>query len=375
MLELFFWILILFILYSYIGYPIVLWIWAKLRPKRINKKANTPFVNILICANNEEKTIRQRLENCLSLNYPKEKLEIIVATDGCTDRTNKIIQHYVPLGVKLVVYPERRGKAAVLNDTIPLCSGEIIVLADARQSFHEEAIKEFVANFYDPEVGGVSGELHLLKRDNGTRGKGIILYWWYEKIIRKMESQVDSTAGATGSLYAIRKCLFEPIPVDTLIEDVLIPLNIIRKGYRVIFEPKAKAYDKTFSTSHEFKRKVRTLTGNYQLLFHNTWMFSPLHNRIAIQLISHRLFQRILMPYILIIFFLINYNLEEGFYRIILVLQVLFYFLAFIGILFGNKSKWQIIALPYTLLLLNFASLVGFFKFFTKKQSVFWKSD
>lgn len=259
------------------------------------------------------------------MHYPKERLEIIVVSDGSTDKTNEIIEEFADTGVKLIKFSDRGGKARALNIAAPQARGEIILFSDARQLYNKDAILELVSNFSDKEVGAVSGELHILKKkpvqrldtvekaenENDTRsengvGEGVGLYWKYEKFLRRNESQIDSTLGATGAIYAIRKELFSPIPEDTILDDFVIPMRVVLKGYRIIFEPKARAFDVVAVTSKkEFTRKVRTLTGNYQAFFRMKDLFNPFRNRVFFQLLSHKVF-RLLVPYALVLAFISN---------------------------------------------------------------------
>src|SRR5262245_30230345 len=185
-----------------------------------------PSVTALVVAHNEAAAIGARLENLLALDYPRDRLEIILASDGSSDETASVGRRYEAAGVAVIAFAERRGKTPVLNDLVPKARGDIVVLADARQRFDGGAVRALVARFRDPRVGAVSGELLL----GAAPGDGLGFYWRYEKLIRRSESRVDSTVGATGAIYAIRRELFEAIPEDTVLDDVLIPLRIARRG-------------------------------------------------------------------------------------------------------------------------------------------------
>src|SRR6516225_2877581 len=248
-----FWIAFALLLYLYVGYPALAWVRAQCcprpRPRRLPPADYA--VTVIVVAHNEEDRIRPRLDNLLALDYPKDKLEILLASDGSTDGTVARACEYNEADVRIRPFAARRGKAAVLNEVIPSARGEIVVLADARQRFEPGALRALVRNFGDPQVGAVSGTLTLTpSADGATVGKGTCFYWRYESFIRRCESRAGSTVGATGAIYAIRRDLFEPMPPDTILDDVLIPLRIVRRGYRVQLEPAARAHDAATTTEH-----------------------------------------------------------------------------------------------------------------------------
>lgn len=380
-----FWLSIIFIVYTYFGYPILLVIIAKLRGKSVNKRDNIQSVSMIITAYNEEKNIRNKLENIISLDYPPDKLEVIVVSDASTDKTDEIVHEYeahshiqnisvVP--IKLIRMPKRGGKAQALNFAIQEAKGDIIVLSDTRQLYDRNAIRELVNNFSDPSVGAVSGELYLENPEGGGVGEGVGMYWKYEKLMRKMESRLYSTSGATGAIYAIRKELFKPIPDDTILDDVVIPMNIVLDGYRVVFDEKACAYDRVASTAkQELTRKIRTLCGNYQIMFRMPQLLNPFRNRVFFQTVSHKFF-RLFVPFALI-FTLISsiFLIRFTFYKIMFVLQITMYLLALIGHFLAKKPSFisRLFGIPYTFVVLNYAALAGLYRFITQKQSVAWE--
>jgi cellulose synthase/poly-beta-1,6-N-acetylglucosamine synthase-like glycosyltransferase len=376
-MKILFWFSLTFVFYTYFGYPILLAIVMKLWGKAIDKKDFIPGVTMIISAHNEERTIRNKLENTINIDYPKDKFEIIVVSDGSSDRTDNIVCEFSNSRVKLIRVLERSGKAHALNIAVPESQGEIIVFADARQSYSKNAIMELVSNFNDPKVGAVSGELYLVNQDGGGVGEGVGMYWKYEKLLRKMESRLYSTSGATGAIYAIRKELYRPIPDDTILDDVVIPMNVVLSGYRVVFEENAKAYDNVASTAkQELTRKIRTLCGNYQMLFRMLTLLNPFKNKVFFQFISHKVF-RLLIPFALI-FMLISsiFLLQEMFYRIMLILQICLYASASVGH-YLSKTKASFISrlfgVPYTFMVLNYAAVAGLYRFITHKQKSTWE--
>ena len=343
MLKFIFWLSFLTVFYTFFGYPMVLSAWRALRGKTIRKGRIFPSVSMVIAVYNEEKVIERKLANLLRLEYPPSLLEIILSSDGSTDRTEERIARWMEKSsgappVRLLKSSAHAGKAAALNRGVEHARGEIVLFSDARQLLDSISVLKLVSNFADPEVGAASGELILLERKNGEAAVGIGLYWRYEKWLRKMESEIDSTLGATGALYAIRKGLYEPIPADTILDDVLIPMRIVFKGYRAVFEPEARAYDLLSSrTRNEFVRKVRTLAGNYQLLWEVGALWSPKKNRLFFQYFSHKV-ARLIAPFMLVLLFFCNFFLLQGFYLVFLILQIIWYGLALWGGMSHEKA-------------------------------------
>lgn len=374
--EIFFWVSVLLLTYTYVGYPALMYAWAALRGRPHRKQRIQPTVSVVVVAHNEAARVAQRLENLLSLDYPRCQLEILFASDGSSDDTVERAQAYGPGGIKVIAFNRQRGKPAVLNDIVPEARGDVVVLADARQQFEPETLRALVTPFADPRVGAVSGELILNQNASGTSvGEGVGFYWRYEKFIRRNESLVDSTVGATGAIYAIRKDLFKPIPEDTIVDDVWLPVQIVRRGYRVVFEPNARAYDGAAATAaEEFTRKVRTIAGNFQLFARDLWLLSPIHNRLWFQTVSHKGL-RLLTPLLLLAALCTNLLLlEEPIYRLAFIGQAGFYLAALGGYSLRNSSrKTPFLSFPYILCLLSCATSIAFFRFATGRQSVIWK--
>lgn len=373
--EFLFWISVVLLAYVYVGYPTLLWLRAALHARHSYHRRFEPTLSLLVVAYNEAAYIQERLENLLALDYPRDRLDIVLASDGSTDGTAELAERYRPFGIRVVAFSTRRGKSAVLNDLIPKARGDIVVLADARQRFELDALSALATHFADPKVGAVSGELILTHAADSAVGQGVGLYWKYEKFIRRNESRVDSTTGATGAIYAIRRGLFEPFPEDTLLDDVLIPMRIVRRGYRVLFEPNARAYDQVASTADmEFARKVRTLAGNFQLFFRERWLLNPFLNRLWWQTISHKV-GRLLGPGCLVAALAANLLLlSQPFYRWTFVAQAVLYTAAAAGYLMRNaRKRFLFLNVPYLFCLLNWAVVAGFFRFVNGRQRVTWE--
>ncbi len=372
-----FWTSAFLLAYAFVGYPVLVGLWARLRPRPVSRQRWEPTVTLVIVAHNEATRIDRRLENLSSLDYPRHRLQILVASDGSTDDTVARSCAWTAAGVQVLTCKARRGKPAVLNDALLLARGEIVVLADARQQFATDAVRALVAAFADPTVGVVSGELILTRgADTSEVGEGVGVYWRYEKLIRWSESRAGSTVRATGAIYAIRRRLFEPIPVDIILDDVWLPMRIARRGYRVLFEPGARAWDRAPAVAaQEFARKVRTLAGNFQLLARERWLLNPFRNRLWLQTVSHQM-PRLLTPVLLLAAFGADLLLavDSRFHRFTLAAQVAFYAAALGGhILRGARRRLRVLAVPYVICLLSAAALVAFFKFVAGRQAVTWE--
>ena len=382
-MKLVFWSSLLFILYPYIGYPLILWI-KRIFSTQIELKLNSayyPLVSVVIAAKNEQVNIERRIRDILQQSYPKDNLEIIVISDGSTDKTNDIVeklaleiksQSNTP-AIKILSYFPSQGKSIALNTGVKNASGEIIVFADARQRFHIDAIKNLVLFLEDQEVGCVSGELEFEGNVAGEGKPEMGIYWRYEKWIRKQESYSGSMIGATGAIYAIRKALFEPMPADTILDDVLIPMTIVCKGFSAIFNEDAKAYDQqTSNIAEEWRRKVRTLAGNWQLLSINKSLFIPWQNPLWFRFISHK-FLRLIVPFFLPIVLLSCALIQEPFYRVLTIIQLSIYSLVLLGYVVPIVRKIRFINLCFFLVTLNIAAVAGFYYWVTGSTAKLWR--
>lgn len=373
-----FWATAILLAYVYVGYPLLAAVRAKLTTRLRLSAPIEPFVSIVVIANNEEEQIGARIENLLALDYPAGRREIVIASDGSTDSTVARARLYESRGVSVRSFAARRGKSAVLNMVVPGLRGDVVLFADARQRFDAGTLRALVENFADPAVGAVSGELVITTSDRtGAAGRGSAFYWRYEKFIRSTEGRADSTVGATGAIYAIRRDLFEPIPDDTILDDVLIPLRIVRKGYRVLFEPRARAYDSASATAqHEFVRKARTIAGTFQLFSRELWLFNPRRNRLWLETMSHKAL-RLALPVLHAALFVASMVLAptgSWFYQAAFAGQTMFYAAAIIGSTQGcNPRRSFVVTVPCAICLLSWATVVGFGRFLTNRQQVTWE--
>jgi poly-beta-1,6-N-acetyl-D-glucosamine synthase len=369
-----FWVSAFLIAFTYAGYPICAYLRARSWPLPIRRGNIFPSISIILAARNEERNLPLKLANLASLVYPEELVEIVVVSDGSTDETNRILSTWEATNRHAVILPEHVGKAAALNEGMNQSHGEIVVFTDVRQRISPNALKNLVMPFADPSIGCVSGELMLAKDSARSSSDGVGLYWRLEKNIRLWEAQAGSTIGATGALYAVRKSLLSSIPMGTILDDVYIPLQIARLGYRVIFEPQAVAWDDLRpNAKQEFQRKLRTLFGNYQLLQIAPWVLGS-SNPLRLQFVCHKLL-RLLAPFALLGVFLSSIWVNNGIYEFAFVLQVFFYALACLSVFqakLGIVTRLSNISLAF--IVLNTAAAVAFIYFITGKKAVWTRT-
>jgi poly-beta-1,6-N-acetyl-D-glucosamine synthase len=370
-MKLAFWISVGFVLYTYLGYPLTMYARSRWKLRPVQTAAIVPFVSIIIAVRNEEAHISRKIHNLKDLDYPPDRCEVIVISDGSTDDTNDILAAHACEHVHPLISESHLGKAAALNKAIECAHGEIVVFTDARQLVGRDAIRYLVANFADPGVGCVSGELIIgePEKEGSSSRQGVGLYWELEKKIRKWEGETGSVIGATGALYAVRRELIVPFPPDTILDDVYIPLHVIRSGRRVVFEPKALAYDTMAPSSHEFRRKVRTLVGNYQLVQLDPWLITP-SNPVLFQFLSHKLF-RLWVPFALATILVASWFSQGLFYHLVFFLQLVLYSLAGVSLFGINLGILKRVAnVTFTVVMLNTAALVALVYFITGEKAV-----
>ncbi len=367
-MKLAFWICLALTAYAYFGYAIWLWLIVHVHKRPVLQQPITPAVSIIIAARNEERNLPRKLENLQQLSYPKDRIQIIVVSDGSTDRTSQILREQSPLVVP-VILDESHGKASALNAAVRHATGEVLVFMDTRQTIDANAVSELAACFADPAIGAVSGELVLESASDAPQNDALGIYWQIEKVVRKLESESGSVVGVTGAIYAIRRELYTDIPPGTLLDDVFVPMNVARAGRRVVFQPTAIARDRIFNEKgKEFSRKVRTLTGNYQLLKLSPWLLSPA-NPLLFRFISHKLL-RLAVPFFLTIMLIASGTAGGPVYATLFWLQVLFYALAVVGEFSAFARRLKPVAIANTFVMLNVAASVAFYNFLTGRSRV-----
>ncbi|MGQ9560468.1 MAG: glycosyltransferase family 2 protein [Candidatus Oleimicrobiaceae bacterium] len=371
-----FWLSLGMILYTYVGYYLVLLMWARLRPRQRRTEAGfLPTVSMVIAAYNEEKVLREKLENCRRLDYPAERIEFLFGSDGSTDATVDLIGSCGIPTVRLLAFPHREGKARVLNKIIPEAKGEILIFSDANTIYQPDAVRRMVAHFADPTVGGVCGYLRLVSPDRRASSQGEAVYWDYENRLKRLEGTIKTVFGATGGIYAIRRELFVPLPTNkTVNDDFLVPLRVVERGYDVVYEGRAVATEYTSPrVKGEFLRKVRIGAANFNVLPDIRGLLSPRRGYIAFGLWSHKLI-RWLVPFLLIFLLVANIcargtSFLDGF----LIVQGFFYCLVVLGWMLSLLGvRLGVVTYAYYFVVIHMGLLVGFFKFLVGRQPAAW---
>jgi cellulose synthase/poly-beta-1,6-N-acetylglucosamine synthase-like glycosyltransferase len=357
------------IVYVIGGYPLLLAWLARRHSRPVLKDNVIRDISIVIAAHNGEQFVEAKLRSVLALNYPREHMQIIFVSDGSTDRTDEIAQSFRNHGVEFYRI-EKSGKAGAVNCGISYATGEILVLNDVRQTLDPESVRNVVACFADPRVGAVSGKLHI-RTGQISEEADTGLYWKYEVFIRKQMSRIDSTFGTSGHFYALRRTLAVPIPQDTLLDDVYLPLSAFFRGYRIVLEETAKTFDYPTNLNSEFKRKVRTQAGLYQILREYPQLLSS-SNRMRIHFLSAK-FARLLLPFLLILILLSSFGLPDPFKEIAIAVQVIFYGIAFLDRWIPEDRLIKSISSPIrTFVVLMAASLMACKIFFIPARDL-WK--
>ena len=369
-MEYLFMFLLLIIVYVYIGYPILLMILNLERKANLIKNEFTPTVTLFIPVYNEAKIIKEKISNSLALDYPKEKLQIIVASDGSNDDTVNIVKDFLGEGVILLESVKRCGKNSIINEYLPQCNGEIIVFTDANAFFNMDAIKKLVRNFNNETVGCVVGNLRYVDEKTSI-GKGEGLYFRYESLIKKLESRHGTLVAATGSIYAIRKKQFTQLDLDVA-NDFAHPIQLAAMGYKILFEPEAIAHEKaTSSAADEFKRRSRIVTRGITAFMRYWRPYHMLRGMWGFCFISHKLL-RWFIPFFLIVIFLSNIFLRSPFFKFTLYSQFAFYFMALIGVFFKSRLG-RFFAIPHYFCVINLAAFIGIMRYFSGKRQAIWE--
>ncbi len=373
-----FWLCAGVVVYSYALYPVVIWSLSRCFGRRARPPVTAglyePTVSLLIAAYNEEAEIEQRLQSALEMDYPADKLEIVVASDGSSDATASIVRRYADRGVRLLDYRQRRGKAAVVNSAFSELKGDIIILSDANTHTDPQAARKLVRWFLDPQVGVVCGRLRLTDAATGRNVDG--LYWKYETFLKKCESRLGALLGANGAIYAIRRDLFQPIPNDTIVDDLVIPLLAkLRTGCSLVYDGDAVAREETApDITAEFHRRSRIGAGGFQSIAMLWRLLHPQHGWVAFTFFSHKLL-RWLCPFGLVGLMLANLLLcEQRLYRSLLYAQLAFYWVAMLATFIpGQFRLLRPLRLTSMFTSMNAALMVGFWRWLRGTQKAAWR--
>lgn len=383
-LEIIFWIIAFGIVYTYLGYGLVLYLMVRIKRLFIKRvipelsENELPEITLLVAAYNEYDYVDEKMQNTLAMNYPAQKLHLMWVTDGSDDGTPELIRERYPQ-VEVQHQPERRGKIAAMNRAVKFVKTPIIVFSDANTVIGTDSLRRIAALFSKPDVGCVSGEKRILNEEKAaasSAGEGI--YWRYESTLKRWDAELYSAVGAAGELFAVRTELFNEVEPDTLLDDFIISLRIAMKGYRIEYDPDAYAAEwASASIAEELKRKIRIAAGGIQSVVR----LYPLLNIfkygiLSFQYISHRVLRWAVTPFLLPLALIINILLapDSILYSIMLILQGLFYLGGFVGQqLEHRKLKVKIFFIPYYFLFMNYAVFLGFFRYLRNQQSVNWE--
>ncbi len=389
LIALLFWASLGGILYTYFGYPVLIYLLAKMIHKPETYQTSQPSVTLLIAAYNEEAVIEEKIKNSLTINYPKELFQVLIVTDGSADKTPEIVKRYINYGIEILHEPERRGKMAAINRALPNARGEIIVFSDANNYYQPDTILKLIQPFGSPAVGGVTGA-KVIGQGDGSLGASEGLYWKYESFIKKQESRAGSCTSAAGEVLAIRKNLYAPPPDHVINDDFYIAMQIVRNGYRLVYIPEAKSVERVSpSARDEIARRTRINAGRFQAIT-MAGQILPFNRPLLVwQILSHK-FLRPMVPFCMIGMAIFNllavlfppqaqglWILSKPYSIIFLVLQILFYTAAWVGSRAVNRGEQnrliRLFYLPTFLTNSNYAALMGFFRFLRGSQSHMWE--
>lgn len=373
-----FWIALGWLAYVYVGYPLLLALLAAVRKAPDLRPAAAGGelpVTLIVSAYNEERVIREKVENALALDYPADRFEVMVVSDACSDRTDAIVRGFADPRVRLLRMPQRGGKTAGLNAAVQAARGAIIVFSDANAMYEPGAIRALVGPFRDPKVGAVTGEQRYHAAEGGSAGEGEGLYWKYELAIKKLESTVSSVIGGDGAIYAIRRELYWPMrPED--VSDFVNPLQIVAAGYRNVYQPAAAAYEHSGdSDAKEFRRKVRIVNQSWSAAWKLGGLLNPLrHGAVSWQLWSHKILRWLaLVPLVLLLVASVALRNEGGLYALLFWAQCVCYALALLG--WGwrdERTRPRVASIPYYFMLVNVASIRGVIEYYQGKTYATW---
>lgn len=382
-----FWICFFIIFYTFFGYGILLYLLVRI--KRLVKKPflfsstyDLPSVTVIVAAFNEEGLIEEKIKNCLELNYPKNKLQLIFITDGSSDRTPELVAKHSE--IHLLHEDQRLGKMAAIKRAMPFVTGQITVFTDANTFLNKDALTHLVKHYQNPKIGAVAGEKKIMvsqSADASSAGEGF--YWKYESALKKWDYELYSNVGAAGELFSIRTDLYEPVETDTIIDDHMIAMRIAEKGYIIAYEPNAYALETASAdSSEELKRKIRIAAGGIQSVYRLKKAANPLNNPVlTFQYFSHRLLRWVITPWLMILLFFLNIAIvitypESGLYLITLILQISFYLAALLGwYLEGRKITMKAAFIPFYFSMMNYAVIAGTFRYYKGAQSAAWEKS
>jgi poly-beta-1,6-N-acetyl-D-glucosamine synthase len=365
-----FWLAASIPLYAYAGYPLALLVLRAIIRRPVKKAAVTPMLSLIVPAHNEARVMERKIRNTLALDYPTDRLEIVIASDGSTDETEAIARHFENGHIRVVAYSQNRGKMHVLNATVPQLRGEIVVFSDASAMLAPDSVRRLVENFADPSVGAASGRYQVVRTAEVNIGASENLYWKYETFLKIQESQLASTLGGHGQLHAIRKKLYPFPPSETINDDYAISLSVLSRGFRAVYEPAAKVWEEA-QEMNGFARRIRIMAGNLQQLRHLPRLLRPIQPLPVFFFLSHKVI-RLVAPFAMLAALAANvFLLAVPVYGVTLCAQLAFYTLAAIGL--TGRLRPRVLTLPFYFCMVNAAAFFGLYHALTRRKSMAWK--
>lgn len=377
MIEAVFWTTVGMILYTYLGYSLTILVLGRLVHRPVHRAPIEPRLTLLITAYNEERNIRAKLEQVLTLDYRRDKLEVIVASDGSTDGTDAIVREFADRGVKLVRVEGRVGKTETQNRAVRYATGEIVVFSDATTHYEPAALRNIVRNYADAAVGAVSGRYEYRNPRGAPIGFGSILFWKYENHIKVLQTRIRTITGCCGCIYSVRRELYQPLPAD-VISDLVEPLKILEKGYRIVFEPDAVAFEETTDdAAEEFNMRVRVITRGMRGLWYMRKLFNPFRfGFVSLQLLSHKVLRWLIAPFLAILFLSNLWLLGSSWlYATAFALQLAFYGVALLGLVAERVNVTaKLLTIPLYFITVNAAAVVAMYRIWTGHKAVTWET-
>lgn len=385
-MKIIFWLSLAFIFYTFFGYGILLFILVKLKKffsgkrKLADNEGKWPTLTVIVAAYNEERFISDKINNTLALLYPKDKIHHIFITDGSTDRTAAIVSQHSE--IELLHSLKRGGKIAAIHRAMDKVNSEIVIFTDANTFLNKDALFNICRHYTDPLTGAVAGEkrMQVNQRDNAAAGEGF--YWRYESKLKAWDSELNTTVGAAGELFSVRTKLYSPVGSDTILDDFMISMLIAQKGYRIVYEPEAFATESgSENIAEELKRKIRIAAGGIQSVIRLKGLLNPFHYPIlSFQYISHRVLRWTVTPFLMVFALILNviivYSQSEIIFKIMLMLQVMFYTFSVAGWLLEKKEiRVKILFIPYYFVMMNYAVAAGIQRYFFGEQNAAWEKS
>ncbi len=376
MAEGIFWVAVGLIAFTYAGYSLLILVISRVVRNPVHRADILPRVTFLITAYNEEKNLATKIEQTLALDYPADKLELIVASDGSTDRTDDIVRSFASRGVKLIRVEGRVGKTETQNQAVRAASGDVVIFSDATTRYEQSAIRRLVRNYADATVGAVSGRYEYFNPHGASIGVGSILFWKYENLIKTLQSDIKTITGCCGCIYSVRRSAYRPLPPE-IISDLCEPLKVLESGFRIVFEPEAIAYEETTEkTREEFNMRVRVVTRGMRGMLYMRPLFNPFrHGFVSLQLLSHKVL-RWFVPLFMAVAFAANaFLLDRPFYLGTFLLQAAFYLAAALGL---AAERWRfraaLVSVPLYFMTVNIAAVVAMYRIWKGYKAVTWET-